>query len=47
MNKEEAEAKQYDLKAVDSNAPDFSDRRTTAELYKLSARVRTQLTSNY
>lgn len=35
MTKEEAEKKHFDLKAVNNNAPDFSDKRTPAELYKI------------
>lgn len=33
--KQEIEEKQYDLKAVNNNAPDFSDKRTPQELYKI------------
>jgi type I restriction enzyme M protein len=35
MTKEEAEAKEYDIKAVNVNAPDFSDKRTSAELIEV------------
>lgn len=35
MTKEEAEAKEYDIKAVNTNAPDFSDKRTSAELIEV------------
>ena len=35
MTKEEAEAKEYDIKAVNINAPDFSDKRTSAELIEV------------
>jgi type I restriction enzyme M protein len=35
MTKEEAETKQYDLKAVNNNAPDFSDKRTPVQLLKI------------
>ena len=34
-NREDIEAKLYDLKAVNNNAPDFSDKRTPMELYKI------------
>ncbi|MDX2049193.1 MAG: N-6 DNA methylase [Chitinophagaceae bacterium] len=33
--REEVEGKQYDLKAVNNNAPDFSDKRTPDQLYKI------------
>ena len=33
--REAIEGKQYDLKAVNNNAPDFSDKRTPAQLYKI------------
>jgi hypothetical protein len=35
MTRKEIEDKQFDLKAVNNNAPDFSDKRTTKELYKI------------
>lgn len=35
LTRKEIEDKQYDLKAVNNNAPDFSDKRTTADLYKI------------
>lgn len=35
MTKREAEEKEYDLKAVNNNAPDFSDKRTPDELYRI------------
>lgn len=35
QTKEEIEAKEFDLKAVNNNAPDFSDKRTTSELYAI------------
>jgi len=35
LTRKEIEDRQYDLKAVNNNAPDFSDKRTTKELYKI------------
>lgn len=35
LTREEIEARKYDLKAVNNNAPDFTDKRTPAELYKV------------
>jgi len=35
VSRKEIEEKGYDLKAVNNNAPDFSDKRTPAELYKI------------
>lgn len=35
MTREEIEAKKYDLKAANNNAPDFSDKRTPEELYQI------------
>jgi type I restriction enzyme M protein len=37
MTRKEIEEKEYDLKAVNNNAPDFSDKRTTKELLKIIA----------
>jgi type I restriction enzyme M protein len=35
VTRKEIEEKQYDLKAVNNNAPDFSDKRTSTDLYKI------------
>ena len=35
QTKEEIEGKEFDLKAVNNNAPDFSDKRTTKDLYTI------------
>lgn len=35
LTRSEIEARNYDLKAVNNNAPDFTDKRTPAELYKI------------
>jgi type I restriction enzyme M protein len=35
LTRKEIEDRQFDLKAVNNNAPDFSDKRTTKELYKI------------
>jgi type I restriction enzyme M protein len=43
MTREEIEAKKYDLKAVNNNAPDFSDKRTTKELYQIIAEAQREI----
>ena len=35
LTRKEIETREYDLKAVNNNAPDFSDKRTTKELYRI------------
>lgn len=45
MTKEEAEAKEYDIKAVNINAPDFSDKRTSAELIEVIRKAQSEITS--
>jgi len=35
LTREEIEARQYDLKAVNNNAPDFSDKRTPSQLLQI------------
>lgn len=35
QTRQEIEAKEYDLKAVNNNAPDFSDKRTTKQLFEI------------
>jgi hypothetical protein len=35
QTKKEIEDKEFDLKAVNNNAPDFSDKRTTTDLYSI------------
>ena len=37
VTRKEIEDKEYDLKAVNNNAPDFSDKRTPKELYQIIA----------
>jgi type I restriction enzyme M protein len=43
VTRKEIEAKEYDLKAVNNNAPDFSDKRTTKELYKIIAEAQDEI----
>lgn len=43
MTREEIEAKEYDLKAVNNNAPDFSDKRTIKELYQIIAKAQKEI----
>ncbi len=45
MTKEEAEAKEYDIKAVNNNAPDFTDKRSSAELIEVIRKAQCEITS--
>ena len=43
VTRKEIEAKEYDLKAVNNNSPDFSDKRTTIELYQIIAETQKEI----
>lgn len=44
MTRQEAEAKEFDLKAVNNNAPDFSDKRMPSELLKIIEEAQAEIT---
>ena len=43
MTLEDVKEKDYDIKAVNYNAPDFSDKRTPEDLYKIISEAQVEI----